>query len=92
LRRPRAIDADQCAPEIICQRFGCHRVAVTLLEHDPEARKSAFRKIVLDQIRRSAMNTQTQNKGGFANNLAAQLGLLAVAVAVLVIIAWQYMW
>ena len=38
------------------------------------------------------MNTQTQNKGGFANNLAAQLSLLAVAVAVLVIIAWQYMW
>ena len=38
------------------------------------------------------MNTQIQNKGGFANNLTAQLSLLAVAVAVLIIIAWQYMW
>jgi hypothetical protein len=65
---------------------------VTLLERDPEAWRSAFRKIMLDRTGRSAMNTQTQNKGGFANNLAAQLSLLAVAVAVLVIIAWQYMW
>jgi hypothetical protein len=48
--------------------------------------------IVLDQIGRSAMNTQTQNKGGFANNLTAQIGLLAVAVAALIMIAWHYMW
>jgi hypothetical protein len=65
---------------------------VTLLERDPEAWKSAFRKIVLDQLGRSAMNAQTQNKGGFANNLAAQLSLLAVAVAVIVIFGWRYMW
>jgi hypothetical protein len=38
------------------------------------------------------MNTQTEHKGGFANNFAAQMSLLAVAVAVLIVIAWQYMW
>jgi hypothetical protein len=34
----------------------------------------------------------TGNKGGLANNLTAQLGLLAVAVVVLLIIAARYMW
>ena len=38
------------------------------------------------------MNTQTQNKGSFANNLTAQLALLAVGVVVLLIIASRYMW
>jgi hypothetical protein len=38
------------------------------------------------------MNTQTGNKGGLANNLTAQLGLLAIAVVVLCIVAWLYMW
>jgi hypothetical protein len=38
------------------------------------------------------MNTQTGNKGGFANNLSAQLGVLAIAVVVLLILAWRYMW
>ena len=41
---------------------------------------------------RSPMTTQVGNKGGFANNLPAQLGLLAVAVVVLLILAWRYMW
>jgi hypothetical protein len=38
------------------------------------------------------MNTQTENKSGFANNLTAQLGLLAVAVVVLLAIGWSYLW
>ena len=38
------------------------------------------------------MNTQIGNKGGFANNLTAQLGLLAIAVVVMLIIASRYMW
>ena len=38
------------------------------------------------------MDAQSSNKGGFANNLPAQLGLLAVAVAILLVIAWYYMW
>jgi hypothetical protein len=38
------------------------------------------------------MSTQTDNKGGFANNLTAQLGLLAIAVVVLLLIAARYMW
>ena len=38
------------------------------------------------------MNTQISNKGGLANNLAAQLGLLAVAVVVLIVIAARYLW
>jgi hypothetical protein len=38
------------------------------------------------------INTQFEKKGGFANNLPAQLGLLAIAVGVLLIIAWHYMW
>jgi hypothetical protein len=37
------------------------------------------------------MTTQT-NKGGFANNLAAQMAVLAVAVAILLVIAWRYVW
>jgi len=36
---------------------------------------------------------QSENKGrGLANNLTAQMGLLAVAVAVLLLIAWHYIW
>jgi hypothetical protein len=38
------------------------------------------------------MNTQTSNKGGFANNLAAQMGVLVIAVAILMFIAWHYLW
>ena len=38
------------------------------------------------------MVIQTGNKGGFANNLTAQLGLLAIAIAVLLFVAWRYVW
>ena len=29
---------------------------------------------------------------GFANNLAAQLGVLVLAVAIVIALAWQYVW
>ncbi len=39
------------------------------------------------------MNTQSQNKGsGLANNLPLQLGLLAVAVVIVLVIAARYLW
>ena len=39
------------------------------------------------------MTMQSENKGhGLANNMAAQMALLAVAVAVLIVIAWFYIW
>ena len=39
------------------------------------------------------MSMQSDNKGrGLSNNLAAQLGLLAVAVVILLLIAAHYIW
>ncbi len=38
------------------------------------------------------MAAKSESKGGLANNLAAQLGLLAIAVVILIAIAWKYMW
>ena len=38
------------------------------------------------------MTTQTNTKGGFANNLPAQMAVLAIAVAILLVIAWRYVW
>jgi hypothetical protein len=36
---------------------------------------------------------QSEHKGrGLSNNLAAQMGLLVVAVVVLLLIAWYYVW
>ena len=35
------------------------------------------------------MTTQT-HKGGFANNLMAQMAVLAIAMAILLVIAWRY--
>jgi hypothetical protein len=35
------------------------------------------------------MNTQT-TKGGFANNLTAQMAVLVVAIAILLLLAWRY--
>ncbi len=37
------------------------------------------------------MNAQT-SKGSFANNLLAQLVVLAIAVLIVLAIAWRYMW
>ncbi len=37
------------------------------------------------------MDAQT-SKGGFANNLPAQLAVLAVAVIIVLALAWRYMW
>ena len=34
----------------------------------------------------------TQAKGGFANSLMAQMVVLAVAVVILLLIAWRYVW
>ena len=34
----------------------------------------------------------TQAKGGFANSLTAQMVVLAVAVVILLLIAWRYVW
>jgi hypothetical protein len=39
------------------------------------------------------MTMQSDNRGrGLANSLTAQLGLLAVAVIVLLVIGWLYIW
>jgi hypothetical protein len=39
------------------------------------------------------MSMQSDNKGrGLSNNLAAQMGLLAVAVVILLLIAAHYIW
>jgi hypothetical protein len=39
------------------------------------------------------MTTQTENKGhDLANNLMAQLGLFAVVVAIVIAMAWRYVW
>jgi hypothetical protein len=38
------------------------------------------------------METQTSKKGGFANNLWAQLTALVIVVAILVVIAAAYIW
>jgi hypothetical protein len=38
------------------------------------------------------MTTQTHTKGGFANNLMAQLAVLAIAAAIVLMIAWRYVW
>ena len=36
------------------------------------------------------MTTQTNTKGGFANNLMAQMAVLAIAVAIVTAVAWRY--
>ncbi len=42
---------------------------------------------------RASAATQGKNKNrGFADNLPAQLALLAVAIVVLLIVAWRYLW
>jgi len=39
------------------------------------------------------MTMQSDNRGrGLANNLWAQLGLLVVAAAIVLALAWQYVW
>jgi len=38
------------------------------------------------------MNTQIENKSGFANNLTAQILVLTAVVAVLLIVGVRYMW
>jgi len=39
------------------------------------------------------MTMQSEHHGhGLANNMAAQMALLAVAVAVVLVIAWYYVW
>ncbi len=39
------------------------------------------------------MTMQTNDKGhGLSSNMAAQLGLLTVAVVILLVIAWLYIW
>ena len=39
------------------------------------------------------MTSQTEIKGsGFGNNLLAQLGVLMLAVAIMIALAWQYVW
>ena len=36
------------------------------------------------------MTTQTNTKGGFANSLTAQMAALAIVVAIVLVIAWRY--
>lgn len=39
------------------------------------------------------MTMQSENRGrGLANNLSAQLGLLAAAVIILLVIGWLFIW
>jgi hypothetical protein len=39
------------------------------------------------------MNPQSAPKsGGLLNSLSAQLALLAIAVIILIVIAWRYIW
>jgi hypothetical protein len=38
------------------------------------------------------MNTRTNSKSGFANNLVVQMALLVIAAVVLVAVAWKYLW
>jgi hypothetical protein len=39
------------------------------------------------------MTMPSEHRGhGLANNMAAQMALLAIAVAVLLVIAWYYVW
>ncbi len=39
------------------------------------------------------MTMQSEHHGhGLANNMAAQMALLAIAVAVVLVIAWYYVW
>jgi len=38
------------------------------------------------------MDTQTSNRGGFANNLPLQMGLLLVAAVIVVALAWKFLW
>jgi len=34
----------------------------------------------------------TQTKGGFANNLTLQMVTLVVGIAILLFLAWRYLW
>jgi hypothetical protein len=38
------------------------------------------------------MNAPTDRRGGFANNFPLQLTLLVVATAVILALAWKYVW
>jgi len=38
------------------------------------------------------MDTQTGNRGGFANSLPLQMGLLLVAAVIVVALAWKFLW
>jgi len=38
------------------------------------------------------MDAQTDHKGGFANNLPLQMGLLIVAAVIVIAIAWKFLW
>ena len=38
------------------------------------------------------MNTQTSNKGGFANNFWAQIAALVIVIAILILLAAKYIW
>ncbi len=45
------------------------------------------------RLGRYPMTMPSEHQGhGLANNMAAQMALLAVAVAVLLVIAWYYVW
>jgi len=38
------------------------------------------------------MSMQTQNRGGFANNLPLQMGLLVVLAIIVIGLAWKFLW
>ena len=45
------------------------------------------------RLGRYPMTMHSEHHGhGLANNMAAQMALLAIAVAVLLVIAWYYVW
>jgi hypothetical protein len=38
------------------------------------------------------MSTQAHPKGGFANSVAMQLTAFAIVTAILLVLAWRYVW
>jgi hypothetical protein len=38
------------------------------------------------------MDVQASNKGGFANNLPLQMGLLVIAAVIVIALAWKFLW
>jgi hypothetical protein len=43
-----------------------------------------------DIPREVIMTIQTNTKGGFANNLMVQMAALAIVVAIVLVVAWRY--